>query len=260
MRLDKELVLRNFFDNRSKAVLAINAGIVFCDGTKILKPAFKVSDETKIEIIGQPLKFVSKGGLKLEKALQCFNINLADKVLLDVGSSTGGFVDCAIQNGVKKVYGVDVGKDQMVLELRENPKLVLYEKTDIRKIDNEKIILSEIVTIDVSFISVSKIIPKIATLSNVKEIICLIKPQFECGKEIASRFKGVVVLEEIHKEVIEKIINQFLENNFFCQSITHSPIRGGSGNIEYLAYFSKISSGNKIDVENVVKLAFLDLL
>ena len=153
MRLDNELVIRKMFPSRNKSQEAIHSGIVFCDGNSITKPAFEVNSNTKIELIGEKLKYVSRAGLKLESAVEAFNLNLTNKILLDIGSSTGGFTDCAIQKGVKKVIAVDVGTDVMDKNLRKNPKVELYENTDIRNLDKSILKEVNIATIDVSFIS-----------------------------------------------------------------------------------------------------------
>ena len=255
MRLDKELVLRGYFETRSKAVQAILDGIIYCDGKKISKPSYKINDEM-IELRGIPLNYVSRAGLKLEKAASFFEIAFDNKVMVDVGSSTGGFVDYAIQNGIKKVYAIDVGRDQLSDKLRSNEKIELFEQTDIREIESDKIFNAELVTVDVSFISVTKFSNVITNLPNVSEIVCLIKPQFECGKEIADRFKGIILDRETHEKVIEKLISNFLEYDFNCQGVIYSPIKGGSGNIEYLAYFKKKPLVNEINIKEVVDSAF----
>ncbi len=255
-RIDIELVNRNMFETRARAQLEIKNGRIYCNSKKIKKASFKVNDTDKIEVVGEVFKYVSKGGLKLEKAIIHFNINLNDKILLDIGSSTGGFTDCAIQNGIKKVYAIDVGNNQLDKKLRINPKVKLYENIDFRNIDNNIIIDANIATIDVAFISVSKLILKINELNNITEIICLIKPQFECGKKIADIYKGVPLNKNIHINVIKDIIKQFKDINYFVQGLTYSPIRGGNGNIEYLLYICKNCNENNIGIEQVVINAF----
>lgn len=259
MRLDKKLVEQGYFESRNKALQAILEGLVFVDDEKVKKPSQQIELSSKIEIKGTPLKYVSRGGLKLEKAIDCFKIKLENKILLDIGSSTGGFVDCALMSGIKKVYGVDVGKNQMSPKLVNDSRLELYEKTDIRKIDVSKIEDANIITIDVSFISVSKIIFIIEELKNVNEVICLIKPQFECGKEVADKFKGIILDKKVHYQVIEKVINDFSKYGFGCQGVVYSPIKGGSGNIEYLAYFKRKEQFNDIKLKEVIDSAFSKL-
>lgn len=261
-RLDNELVERNLFKTRSKASQAIKSGIIFCDGKKILKCGFEVTEKTNIEIKGEMLQYVSRGGLKLEKAIKTWNIDLSNKIMIDIGSSTGGFSDCAIKNGVEKIYAIDVGSEQFDKELAKNPKINLMEKTDFRNIDEMKLIDANFITIDVSFISVTKLIEKINKLTNVEEVVCLIKPQFECGKEIADQYKGVILNPDIHVKIILKILHEFEQILFYCAGVTFSPIRGGDGNIEYLAYFKKKAENeenkvfNNSEIEYIVREAF----
>ena len=254
-RIDIELVKRGIFETRNKAQNEIKNKIVYCNNICITKPAFDVNDTDIIEIKGEKLKYVSRGGLKLEKAIKEFNIDLNDKILIDIGSSTGGFSDCAIQNGIKKVYAIDVGTDQFDKNLRLNNKINLYENTDFRNIDNDIINDANIASIDVSFISVTKLTNKLKELTNLKEVICLIKPQFECGKEISDKYKGVPLNKEVHESVIKNVINSFKENNYYINCLTSSPIKGGNGNIEYLAYFKR-NNESKINIEKVINEAF----
>ena len=254
-RIDIELVKRGIFETRNKAQNEIKNKIIFCNNVCITKPAFDVTDTDIIEIKGEKLKYVSRGGLKLEKAIKEFNIDLKNKILIDIGSSTGGFSDCALQNGIKKVYAIDVGTDQFDKTLRLNNKIDLYENTDFRNIDNNIINDANIASIDVSFISVTKLTNKLKELTNLKEVICLIKPQFECGKEISDKYKGVPLNKEVHKSVIENVIKSFKDNNYYINSLTSSPIKGGNGNIEYLAYFKR-DKERSINIEEVVNKAF----
>lgn len=254
-RIDIELVKRGIFETRNKAQNEIKNKIIFCNNICITKPSFDVTDTDIIEIKGEKLKYVSRGGLKLEKAIKEFNINLNDKILIDIGSSTGGFSDCAIQNGIKKVYAIDVGTNQFDKNLRQNNKINLYENTDFRNIDNNIINDANIASIDVSFISVTKLTNKLKELTNLKEIICLIKPQFECGKELSDKYRGVPLNKEVHSTVINKVIESFKENDYYINNLTSSPIKGGNGNIEYLAYFKRDNEKN-IDIEKVINEAF----
>lgn len=251
-RLDNELIEKGWFKTKSKAQQAIKSGIIYCNEKQITKCGYEVSELTKIEIRGEILKYVSRGGLKLEKALKIWNINLNEKVMIDIGSSTGGFSDCAIQNGIKKIYAIDVGSEQFDEALSENPKINLFEKTDFRNVNEEIIEDANFVTIDVSFISVTKLIDKISKLKNIKEIVCLIKPQFECGKEVADKFKGIILDKKVHEEIILKIINSFQNIGFDLNGLTFSPIKGGDGNIEYLAYFSNLANKEKIKVSEII--------
>lgn len=254
-RIDIELVKRGIFETRNKAQNEIKNKIVYCNNVCITKPAFDVTEADIIEIKGEKLKYVSRGGLKLEKAIKEFKVDLKDKTLIDIGSSTGGFSDCAIQNGIKKVYAIDVGTNQFDKNLRQNNKVNLYENTDFRNIDNNIIDDANIASIDVSFISVTKLTNKLKELINLKEIICLIKPQFECGKELSDKYRGVPLNKEVHSTVINKVIESFKENNYYINSLTSSPIKGGNGNIEYLAYFKRDNEKN-IDIEKVINEAF----
>lgn len=254
-RIDIELVKRGIFETRNKAQNEIKNKIVYCNNVCITKPAFDITEADIIEIKGEKLKYVSRGGLKLEKAIKEFKVDLKDKTLIDIGSSTGGFSDCAIQNGIKKVYAIDVGTNQFDKNLRQNNKVNLYENTDFRNIDNNIINDANIASIDVSFISVTKLTNKLKELINLKEIICLIKPQFECGKELSDKYRGVPLNKEVHSTVINKVIESFKENNYYINSLTSSPIKGGNGNIEYLAYFKRDNEKN-IDIEKVINEAF----
>lgn len=254
-RIDIELVNKGIFESRSKAQNEIKNGIVYCNGKCVSKPSFDVNSSDIIEIKGEKLKYVSRGGLKLEKAIHEFNIDLKGKILLDIGSSTGGFSDCAIQNGISEIYAIDVGSNQFDKKLRENDKIHLYENTDFRNIDNTIISRCDIASIDVSFISVTKLMSKLESLNNLKEIVCLIKPQFECGKDIADKYKGVPLNKEVHENVILNIINSFMDIGFMINGLTYSPIKGGNGNIEYLAYFKK-DGKKEVNVSKVVSDAF----
>lgn len=259
-RLDQELIERNMFKTRSKASQAIKSGIIYCDEKKITKCGYEVNSLTKIDVRGETLRYVSRGGLKLEKAIQTWNLDLKNKIMIDIGSSTGGFSDCAIQNDIQKIYAIDVGKNQFDLELAKNSKIVLMEQTDFRTISEDILSDASFITIDVSFISVTKLIDKISCLTNVEEIVCLIKPQFECGKDIADKYKGIIRNKQVHFEVIQKIIEAFEKINFGCFGITYSPIQGGDGNIEYLAYFKKQKRENviaeKLEIENIIQEGF----
>ena len=250
-RLDNTLVKRNLISSRTRAIYEIKNGNVLVNDKVIVKPSKIVKDEDNI-IIKNKLNYVSKGALKLVKAIDKFNIILKNKVLLDIGSSTGGFTDVALRNDIKKVIAVDVGKDQFNEKLKEDKRVELYEQTDIRSFTPKDKV--DIVTIDISFISVLKIIDKLKEISP-NEILLLIKPQFECGKEISDKYKGIPLDKSVHYNVINNIINSFNKEGFYIQNLTYSPIRGGSGNIEYLGYFSKEKT-KEIDINGVIKKAF----
>ncbi|QGU95158.1 TlyA family rRNA (cytidine-2'-O)-methyltransferase [Clostridium bovifaecis] len=239
-RLDIVLVEKGFFESREKARASIMAGDIFVDGQRVDKCGQKVRENAHIEFKGDILPYVSRGGLKLEKAIKSFNINLKDKVCMDIGASTGGFTDCMLQNGAKKVFSIDVGYGQFAWKLRTDPRVICMERTNARYLTTEDI--GEYVnfaSIDVSFISLKKIIPAIINLLTDRgEIVALIKPQFEAGKDKIGK-KGVVREASTHKEVINDILKFLLENNQRIIGLQHSPIKGPEGNIEYLVYFTK---------------------
>lgn len=256
MRLDIALVQQNLIETRTKAKAAIEAGLVFYQGQPATKPSQDIQDLNKLEIRGTLCPYVSRGGLKLEKALQEFKIDLKNRTVLDIGSSTGGFTDCALQHGAKHVIAVDVGKDQMVESLRKNPAVAVYEQTDFRNIKTNEIADCTIAVSDVSFISITKMIPKLKSMPNLTDLICLIKPQFECGKEMADKYHGVIKDQKAHETVLTKVINAFQESGFYLQNLTFSPIQGGSGNIEYLAHFTTVSPSRKFNTNQLVQEAF----
>lgn len=245
-RLDIELVERGIIKTRSKAQELIKNGNVKCDDKIILKPSFEVNDLTKIELLNtDSLKYVSRAGLKLEKALQVFDIDLNNKIVMDIGSSTGGFTDCALQNGAKKIIAVDVGTNVMDENLRKNPKIDLHEQTNIKDLPSEYFKNLDYIVIDVSFISLSKIFEKIYSEKITVDIIALIKPQFECGKKIADKFKGIITDKKIHKQVIENVILTANSFGFYIQALDISPLKGGDGNTEYISLFTNSVDYNK---------------
>lgn len=250
-RLDNYLVKNGLVKTRTRSKYEIENGNVSVNGKIITKPSFKVSDEDEI-IVNNSFDYVSKGALKLLKAKEEFNIDFNNKVMLDIGSSTGGFSEVALRNNIKKIIAIDVGKDQFNKDLQKDDRVELHEETDIRDFNiKEKI---DLITIDVSFISVLKIIDKIKEI-NPNEIVLLIKPQFECGKEIADKYKGIPLNKEVHKEVINRVINNFKNINYMIQDLTYSPVTGGSGNIEYLAYFTK-NNFKEINIQSIVEKSF----
>ncbi len=255
MRLDNYLVENGLISSRSKAQMAIKNGSIYVDGKCIKKNSFNILDNI-VEIKGELLKYVSRAGYKLEKAITYFNLDLTNKVMMDIGSSTGGFSDCALKNNIGKIYAIDVGTNQMVDEIKNNEKVFLFENTDFRNINENDYIDTNLITIDVSFISVTKLLDKINKLKNVNEIICLIKPQFECGKDIADKYKGIILNKDIHFEIINKIIKEFNKIGFYNNGLTYSPIKGGSGNIEYLVYLTKINNNYKCDINKVINEVF----
>lgn len=239
-RLDVLLVERGFFDSREKAKAVIMAGEVFVKGQREDKAGSKFDREAEIEVKGKVLKYVSRGGLKLEKAVEVYGLDLMDKTCIDIGSSTGGFTDCMLQNGAVKVYAIDVGTNQLAWKLREDKRVVSMEKTNIRYVTEDQIPeKADFASVDVSFISLTKVLPAaINLLKDEAHMVCLIKPQFEAGREKVGK-KGVVRDFSVHKEVIELVINFAIELNFLVKGLTFSPVKGPEGNIEYLLYIQK---------------------
>lgn len=239
-RLDVLLIERGFFDSREKAKAVIMAGEVFVNGQREDKAGSKFDKEADIEVKGKALRYVSRGGLKLEKAVEVYKLDLADKVCIDIGSSTGGFTDCMLQNGAAKVYAIDVGTNQLAWKLREDRRVVSMEKTNIRYVTEDDLPeKADFASIDVSFISLTKVLKAAVNLLNTDaEMVCLIKPQFEAGREKVGK-KGVVRDFSVHKEVIKLVINFALSLNFLIKGLTFSPVKGPEGNIEYLLYIQK---------------------
>ncbi len=239
-RLDVALVERGFTESREKAKALIMAGIVFVNNQKSDKAGNTVKDDDIIEVRGETLKYVSRGGLKLEKAVNVFDFSLKDAICADIGASTGGFTDCMLQNGAKKVYAIDVGYGQLAWKLRTDERVVNLERTNFRYVTSEQVPdLLDFASVDVSFISLSLILPVMRTLLKAGgQAVCLIKPQFEAGKENVGK-KGVVRDKNVHIAVIEKIIGLISENNFSLLGLDFSPVKGPEGNIEYLCHIEK---------------------
>lgn len=257
-RLDKELVRRNFVETRTKAQELISSGAVQIEGKVVLKASCKVNENEEIKITNEDvLKYVSRGGFKLEKAIDVFKIEIKDKVVMDIGSSTGGFTDCCLQNGARKVIAIDVGTNVMHKGLRENPKVELHENTNIKDVIHKKFAEVDLIVVDVSFVSLECIIEKVASENIQVDMICLIKPQFECGKDVAKKYGGVIKSKTVHKSVLNNVIKFFNKNNFYLQGLDCSPIKGGDGNIEYISYFSNKNLSNKvIEIDKIVSNAF----
>lgn len=239
-RLDVMMVNRGLAESREKAKAIIMSGIVYVDNIKEDKAGSTFDEKAQIEVRGNTLKYVSRGGLKLEKAMDCFGVSLAGKVAMDVGSSTGGFTDCMLQNGAVKVYSVDVGHGQLAWKLRNDERVVCMEKTNIRYVTPDDIEdRIEFASIDVSFISLTKVLPPVKELlTDDGEIVCLIKPQFEAGREKVGK-KGVVRDQKVHVEVVEMIVDFARQIGFKTLDLSYSPIKGPEGNIEYLLYITK---------------------
>lgn len=239
-RLDVALVEKGLAESREKAKAIIMSGIVYVNNQKSDKAGKDVNEDDIIEVRGKTLKYVSRGGLKLEKAMECFPISLDGKICMDVGASTGGFTDCMIMNGAVKVYSVDVGYGQLAWKLRNDPRVVNLERTNMRKVTREQVPDEiDFFSVDVSFISLKLILPVARQLmSENAQAVCLIKPQFEAGREKVGK-KGVVRDPAVHVEVVRKIFDFCLENGFDVLNLDYSPIKGPEGNIEYLIHLRK---------------------
>lgn len=240
-RLDVLLVKLGYAQSREKAKAIIMAGNVFVNGQREDKAGTSFEEaKSVIEVKGSALKYVSRGGLKLEKAIQSFDISLEGMICMDIGASTGGFTDCMLQNGAVKVYSVDVGHGQLDWRLRNDERVVCMEKTNFRYVKPEDIgDILDFASVDVSFISLTKIlIPARDLLKTNGRMVCLIKPQFEAGKEKVGK-KGVVREPEIHEEVIEKVMDYAMSVGFHILGLQYSPVKGPEGNIEYLLYIEK---------------------
>ena len=241
-RLDVLLVERGLMESRQKAQSTIMSGLVFVNQQRVDKPGTAVANDAEIEVRGNVLRYVSRGGLKLEKAMATFPISLDGAVCGDIGASTGGFTDCMLQNGAVKVYAVDVGYGQLAWKLRSDPRVICMERTNARYLDHEQIPDElDFASIDVSFISLKLILPAVCgILKDGGHVACLVKPQFEAGKEKVGK-KGVVRDPAVHLEVLENFLIHAKESGFTVLDITFSPIRGPEGNIEYLGYLEKRS-------------------
>ena len=239
----------------------LDVNLVNVNGIREDKPGFQVHEDAEIEIKGNRLPYVSRGGLKLEKAINDFSINLNGKICLDIGASTGGFTDCMLQNGAQKVYSVDVGYGQLAWKLRNDDRVIVMERTNFRYVNPEDIgEMVDFASADVSFISLKKIIiPAKKILKPDADMVCLIKPQFEAGREKIGK-KGVVKDKAVHREVIEGIIEMVRGLEFSIKGLSYSPIKGPEGNIEYLLYIGQEEKSQKsFSVEDVVELAHSQL-
>lgn len=246
-RLDISLINRGYFKTRQKAQYEINNGNIFVNGKKETKSSKLISDEDKIEIKGPTLKYVSRGGLKLEKAISFFGIILKDKICADIGASTGGFTDCMLKNGAQKVYAIDVGHSQLSEKLTEDERVINLEGTNIRDMDTSGLEKMDFISSDVSFISETHVLPKIYELLKIKgRAVILIKPQFEAGNKNLNK-NGVVKNIKVHQKVIQNIVMFANKLGFRIIDLTYSPIKGPAGNIEYLLYIEK-NENNLLDM------------
>ena len=242
-RLDQLLVELDHFSSRTQAQAAIMAGLVYVDGQKADKAGRSYSPDVKIEVKGQPHPYVSRGGVKLEKALREFKIDVTGKTALDIGASTGGFTDCLLQHGARQVYSVDVGYGQLAWKLRQDPRVKVIERTNARKLTLNDLGLKtsdiELCVIDVSFISLSKILPAVYNLIMARaEVLALIKPQFEARREQIGK-GGVIKDPQVHQEVVEKIKAEAKAIGFKVEGVIESPIKGAEGNVEFFVFLKK---------------------
>lgn len=246
IRLDQLLVDRGYFNTRARAKAAVMAGQVMISGETMDKPGTAVDPAVNIEVRGE-LPYVSRGGLKLERALQAFKLELTNRVVLDVGASTGGFTDCALQKGALMVYAVDVGYGQLAWQLRTDPRVVVLERTNIRHLDPARLVpVPDFATIDVSFISLALVLPRVALLTAEQtDGVALIKPQFEAGRHRVGK-KGVVKDPAVHEDVINSVLGVVRGLGWTAAGLDYSPVRGPQGNIEYLLYFSKQPAGGEL--------------
>ncbi|MEI4829201.1 TlyA family RNA methyltransferase [Bacillus sp. FJAT-53711] len=237
-RVDVLLVERGLIETREKAKRAVMAGLVYANEMRLDKPGEKIPQDIELTVKGQVMRYVSRGGYKLEKALETFRIDLQDKIMLDIGSSTGGFTDCALQNGAKLSYALDVGYNQLAWKMRQDERVVVMERTNFRYVTPADLQqgLPQFASIDVSFISLKLILPVLKTmLTPGGDVAALIKPQFEAGREQVGK-KGIVRDRKVHEAVIEMIVDFALNEGYDVQNLTFSPITGGDGNIEFLIH------------------------
>ncbi|MBQ5441816.1 MAG: TlyA family RNA methyltransferase [Firmicutes bacterium] len=262
-RLDVLLVKQGFFDSREKAKRAIMAGLVFIGQERYEKAGTMVDIESELNVKGNTCPYVSRGGLKLEKSIKTWDLNLNGYTCMDIGSSTGGFTDCMLQNGATKVYALDVGTNQLAYSLRIDPRVVVMEKTNIRDVDPASFEKLDFISIDVSFISLELVLPVAsALLKEGGQIVSLVKPQFEAGREKVGK-GGIVRDKAVHREVIENVIKYAENADLTPCGLSYSPITGAKGNIEYLLYMKKISAADSLltkeDILNIVDNSHAEL-
>lgn len=258
-RLDVRLAEEGHYPSREKARVAIMAGLIFVNGELTDKPGALVKPDSNIEIRGKSLAYVSRGGLKLEKAIKSFGLDLSGRVVLDVGASTGGFTDCALRNGARLVYAVDVGYGQLAWQLRNDPRVVVLERTNIRYLTKESLAeIPDFATIDVSFISLSKVLPRVGELTAAEAWgVALVKPQFEAGRDKVGK-KGVVRNPAVHAEVLNAVASLIADLGWVTGGMDYSPVTGPEGNIEFLIYFKKQGSPTECNIDDLVKKAHVN--
>ncbi len=242
------------FPSREKAKASIMAGLIYVDGQRVDKPGTSVSTDAEITVKEALCPYVSRGGLKLEKALELYGFSLENATAVDIGASTGGFTDCMLQKGAKKVFAIDVGYGQLDWKLRNDPRVVNMEKTNVRYLDTDTVDSDvDFISIDVSFISLKLIFPVAAELlADDGSLVCLVKPQFEAGRNQVGK-KGIVRDASVHKEVIENVIGYGKDNGLYSHGLTYSPVTGTKGNIEYLLYMKKTPADTEPDIDGTVE-------
>ena len=256
MRLDQFIVNNRLQTSRERTKRAIISGQVFVNGKVVTTPSFKVNGDEKITFADDILTYVSRGALKLKKALEIFNVDVNDRYVLDIGSSTGGFTEVSLEYGASNVIALDVGTNALHEKLRSNPKVIVMENTDFRQVEPSKISQANLIVTDVSFISLRHIFPKIKQVFGTIEIIALFKPQFECGEILAKKYKGVIKDKSIHKSLLNEFVYYIRELGYNLSDISYSPITGKEGNIEYLLHIN--GSGKKsFNISDIVEEAFL---
>lgn len=255
MRLDVYLVNSGLQDSRERAKQAILSKQVFVNGKVVDSPAHKVDGSEKITFGEDILTYVSRGALKLKKAIEVFDVDFKNRYVLDIGSSTGGFTEVSLEAGASHVIALDVGTNILHSKLRDNPNITIMENTDFREVESEKINKANLIVTDVSFISLKHIFPKIKQVFKNIEIIALFKPQFECGEAVAKKFKGVIKDKSIHKSLLNDFVYYIHELGYHLSDLDYSPITGKEGNIEYLLHINSTSK-KRINISEIVDNAF----
>ena len=260
-RLDVLAAEKGIFQSREKAKASIMAGLVYVDGERVDKPGTPVSETAQISVREDLCPYVSRGGLKLEKALKSFDFDLRDVSAVDIGASTGGFTDCMLQNGASHVYCIDVGYGQLDWKLRNDPRVTNMEKCNVRYLDTSLIDrVIDFISIDVSFISLKLVFPVASELlSDDGSLVCLVKPQFEAGRDQVGK-KGIVRDPKVHEEVIRNVISYGEDNGLYSHGLTFSPVTGTKGNIEYLLFMKKKKCDNGIDIKDIVMQSHDELI
>ncbi len=256
-RLDKYLVINDIIGSRTKSKELIRSGNVKVNGKVVTKCSYNVKNHDKVEIIDDSsLKYVSRAGLKLEGAIDSFGIDFNGKNVMDIGSSTGGFTDCCLKHGAKRVVAIDVGTDLMAESLRNDDRVNLHEQLNFKNAPSDLFDGIDIMVSDVSFISLTHIIDRISVEDDDYELVFLIKPQFECGKEIADQFKGVIKDKQVHMDVITNVIDYFKKYGYNILDLDVSKVPGKNGNVEYLGHFKRNVNAAEISIEEIVNNVF----